>query len=304
MIAMSELKYLEDDNQILNLELLKMTLDFVFSNEKPVEHFESDPDDKEDDIWDDIFGGAVGFCRHFSDAAGEQTVVNVERCLSRSLGSSSRLESESGYSSLLSTPQRNGSRFNSESLTSVTDQLFKWSPSLPTTPGSPSKMLPSRRSQSADSPKKTCQLVSHIALQPRASRQLFPTTTNTRENSVQRDRRGDLNYTSGRVSPSGQGGSSSATSVINANKYKTMHCRNYSLKGACEYGTKCQFAHGSGELRVQSQHPKFKTEMCRNYIELGYCEWRDACIFRHGDSDLINPKLLKHLASTEPNSDV
>ena len=93
-----------------------MTLDFVFSNEKPVEHFESDPDDKEDDIWDDIFGGAVGFCRHFSDAAGEQTVVNVERCLSRSLGSSSRLESESGYSSLLSTPQRNGSRFNSESL--------------------------------------------------------------------------------------------------------------------------------------------------------------------------------------------
>ena len=119
--------------------------------------------------------------------------------------------------------------------TSVTDQLFKWSPSLPTTPGSPSKMLPSRRSQSADSPKKTCQLVSHIALQPRASRQLFPTTTNTRENSVQRDRRGDLNYTSGRVSPSGQGGTSSATSVINANKYKTMHCRNYSLKG--KYGT-------------------------------------------------------------------
>ena len=32
-------------------------------------------------------------------------------------------------------------------------------------------------------------------------------------------------------------------------KYKTAICKNYQLHGHCNYGTRCQFAHGVGELR-------------------------------------------------------
>ncbi len=38
-------------------------------------------------------------------------------------------------------------------------------------------------------------------------------------------------------------------------KYKTVLCDRYMRRGHCEYGKKCQFAHGAAELRVRQSYP-------------------------------------------------
>ena len=45
--------------------------------------------------------------------------------------------------------------------------------------------------------------------------------------------------------------------------YKTEMCRSWEETGGCRYGAKCQFAHGSWELRPVVRHPKYKTEVSR-----------------------------------------
>jgi Tfp pilus assembly protein PilV len=40
--------------------------------------------------------------------------------------------------------------------------------------------------------------------------------------------------------------------------YKTELCRNWQEAGTCRYQTRCQFAHGPGELRDSERHCKYK----------------------------------------------
>ncbi|XP_018598223.2 mRNA decay activator protein ZFP36L1 [Scleropages formosus] len=64
-------------------------------------------------------------------------------------------------------------------------------------------------------------------------------------------------------------------------RYKTELCRTYEESGTCKYGGKCQFAHGTEELRGLSRHPKYKTEPCRTFHTIGFCPYGARCHFIH-----------------------
>ncbi|XP_026578640.1 mRNA decay activator protein ZFP36 [Pseudonaja textilis] len=66
-----------------------------------------------------------------------------------------------------------------------------------------------------------------------------------------------------------------------SSRYKTELCRTFSESGRCKYGAKCQFAHGSCELRSVSRHPKYKTELCHKFYLHGDCPYGSRCHFIH-----------------------
>jgi hypothetical protein len=53
-------------------------------------------------------------------------------------------------------------------------------------------------------------------------------------------------------------------------RYKTELCRPFTETGKCKYGDKCQFSHGTNELRILMRHPKYKTEYCRTFHTSNY----------------------------------
>ncbi len=55
--------------------------------------------------------------------------------------------------------------------------------------------------------------------------------------------------------------------------YKTEICRNWEEKQSCRYGVKCQFAHGTQDIRNVPRHPKYKTEICRTFWVTGSCPY-------------------------------
>jgi butyrate response factor 1 len=65
--------------------------------------------------------------------------------------------------------------------------------------------------------------------------------------------------------------------------YKTELCRSFGDTGFCNYGQKCQFAHGEHELRPILRHPKYKTEVCKTFTTTGQCPYGNRCRFIHGD---------------------
>jgi hypothetical protein len=65
------------------------------------------------------------------------------------------------------------------------------------------------------------------------------------------------------------------------NLYKTEYCRSFEETGSCRYGLKCQFAHGSAELRPVTRHPKYKTEVCKTFHSIGTCPYGKRCRFIH-----------------------
>lgn len=71
----------------------------------------------------------------------------------------------------------------------------------------------------------------------------------------------------------------------NSSRYKTELCRPFEENGTCKYGDKCQFAHGVGELRTLSRHPKYKTELCRTFHTTGFCPYGPRCHFIHNSED-------------------
>ncbi|XP_067317648.1 mRNA decay activator protein ZFP36L1-like [Anolis sagrei] len=84
----------------------------------------------------------------------------------------------------------------------------------------------------------------------------------------------------------GKGTSSSSSS---SSRYKTELCRTFEESGSCKYGAKCQFAHGSGELRGLSRHPKYKTEPCRTFHTSGICPYGARCHFIHNAEERRTP---------------
>lgn len=65
--------------------------------------------------------------------------------------------------------------------------------------------------------------------------------------------------------------------------YKTELCRNWEETKHCRYGSKCQYAHGTADLRLIERHPKYKTQMCRTFGQTGGCPYGSRCTFRHFD---------------------
>ncbi|KAM4019494.1 uncharacterized protein ACNLHF_000199 [Anomaloglossus baeobatrachus] len=90
-----------------------------------------------------------------------------------------------------------------------------------------------------------------------------------------------------------------------ASRYKTELCRTFHESGSCKYGTKCQFAHGTVELRGMNRHPKYKTELCRTYHTIGFCPYGSRCHFIHNAEEqrfntshkAHRPPLLRHSVS-------
>lgn len=78
---------------------------------------------------------------------------------------------------------------------------------------------------------------------------------------------------------------SSSSSQSNSDRYKTELCRPFEESGICRYGHKCQFAHGSQELRTLSRHPKYKTEPCRTFHSVGLCPYGTRCHFIHNQPE-------------------
>lgn len=87
--------------------------------------------------------------------------------------------------------------------------------------------------------------------------------------------------------------------TTSSQRYKTELCRSYQENGVCKYGDKCQFAHGSHELRSMQRHPKYKTELCRTFHAAGYCPYGPRCHFVH---DTAQNELSVKLASLSSSS--
>src|SRR5688572_14748787 len=73
------------------------------------------------------------------------------------------------------------------------------------------------------------------------------------------------------------------SSTPSPSRYKTELCRPFEELGRCRYGDKCQFAHGSADLRSLDRHPKHKTELCRTFHTTGLCPYGSRCHFIHNE---------------------
>ena len=65
-------------------------------------------------------------------------------------------------------------------------------------------------------------------------------------------------------------------------KIKRSLCRNFTDQGFCPYGDKCQFAHGTSELRnnMPNNH-SYKTRPCFTFMINGHCLYGQRCNFIH-----------------------
>jgi len=53
---------------------------------------------------------------------------------------------------------------------------------------------------------------------------------------------------------------------VSNSKAKSSLCRNFMEKGLCPYGSKCQFAHGTEELKCNTdQQMAYKTRQCHSF---------------------------------------
>ncbi|KAJ7990344.1 hypothetical protein DPEC_G00299330 [Dallia pectoralis] len=89
--------------------------------------------------------------------------------------------------------------------------------------------------------------------------------------------------------PPGLSISAGSLSPPMSTRYKTEMCRTYAESGACKYGAKCQFAHGTDEVRGLSRHPRYKTEPCRTFHTVGFCPYGARCHFIHNADEQRGP---------------
>ena len=69
-----------------------------------------------------------------------------------------------------------------------------------------------------------------------------------------------------------------------AELFKTELCPRW-LKGCCEFGEDCKFAHGEEELRPCERHEAYKTMLCKKFGN-GYCRHGKRCRYAHGAEEL------------------
>ena len=62
--------------------------------------------------------------------------------------------------------------------------------------------------------------------------------------------------------------------MLNARALR-QHCK-------CQWGDRCQFAHGAQELKNRPRHNKYKTELCKTFVASGgECPYGQRCHFIH-----------------------
>ncbi len=69
------------------------------------------------------------------------------------------------------------------------------------------------------------------------------------------------------------------------NKAKSSLCKNFTQTGLCPYGDKCQFAHGTHELRCNAElNVSYKTKYCNSFLNKKCCIYGFRCNFIHKNS--------------------
>ncbi|CAD5232690.1 unnamed protein product [Bursaphelenchus xylophilus] len=86
-------------------------------------------------------------------------------------------------------------------------------------------------------------------------------------------------------------------SAKNPKLYKTELCRSWMESGRCNYGERCQYAHGENEKRPIPRHPKYKTEACQSYHQSGYCPYGPRCHFIHNEEPHVLAQLVAQNAA-------
>lgn len=73
-------------------------------------------------------------------------------------------------------------------------------------------------------------------------------------------------------------------------KYKTELCKFYEIKGFCQYGDNCAYAHGVENLRSKvTNTTAYRTRKCNQFFEKGYCPYGSRCQFMHQlKSNIVN----------------
>lgn len=67
-----------------------------------------------------------------------------------------------------------------------------------------------------------------------------------------------------------------------SSKTKTSLCKNFTEKGFCPYGKRCQFAHGPHELKINREcNRSYKTKECHAFSKKGFCCYGSRCNFIH-----------------------
>lgn len=95
--------------------------------------------------------------------------------------------------------------------------------------------------------------------------------------------------------------------------YRTQICTRW-MEGSCQYGDRCNFAHGEEQLRQfggtgsgvarfttvdvksRSNDPAFRTKLCTRWAQ-GSCQYGDRCMFAHGEEQL---RAFGGIDSTQP----
>ncbi|CAI2353198.1 unnamed protein product [Caenorhabditis sp. 36 PRJEB53466] len=91
-------------------------------------------------------------------------------------------------------------------------------------------------------------------------------------------------FSTGQHTPLGTpNGSGNVPPPKNPKLYKTELCRSWMDHGRCNYGERCQYAHGEVEKRPVPRHPKYKTEACQSFHQSGYCPYGPRCHFIHNE---------------------
>ncbi|KAL4460911.1 hypothetical protein ABPG74_016383 [Tetrahymena malaccensis] len=93
------------------------------------------------------------------------------------------------------------------------------------------------------------------------------------------------------LSQSQQGSSSTnePQNLIQKERYKTELCRNFQIHGSCNYGKKCQYAHGRHELQQKPERKTnqyYKTRPCKEFFNSLTCPYGQRCKYNHDTRSL------------------
>lgn len=81
-------------------------------------------------------------------------------------------------------------------------------------------------------------------------------------------------------------------------KFKTELCKNWEMTGRCNYGKKCQFAHGTSEIQAKGQLPeKYKLKLCKGFHTKGFCPYGSRCMFIHSQAQTQRYSYMESLRS-------
>ncbi|KAJ3217618.1 hypothetical protein HDU67_007560 [Dinochytrium kinnereticum] len=112
-------------------------------------------------------------------------------------------------------------------------------------------------------------------------------------------------------------GDEAGGSVADNPLYKTRLCERFETEGACPYGSRCTFAHGTPELRDRAtfggeqdqknegpENPLYKTRLCERFVKENFCQYGPRCNFAHSPEELrTRPTPVAFVAQTDEAKD-